>query len=57
LLPLCFWPWEEKRSVNLHFNTDEKNINEVLASVGVKPVPSIVKQIVDSSKGKKVEQV
>jgi hypothetical protein len=32
-------------------------LNEVLASVGVKPVPSIVKTIVESCKGKKVEQV
>lgn len=46
------------KEISKNFLTpDEKNINEVLASVGVKPVPSVVKQIVESTKGKKVEQV
>ncbi len=41
----------------MKINLDESNMNEVLASVGVKPVPSVVKTVVESCKGKKVEQV
>ena len=46
-----------KEISNLKLKIDEKNINEIFASVGIKSNPQIVKSVLNAVSGKTPQQV